>query len=251
MNFSPPAQKSRAMTTHPSSSRALAAALREKILTGDVHEGAALPSEREIVDQTGLGRSSVREALRELEAEGLIITRTGRNGGAFARRPDEDGLARFVSLFVRGRSVPIEVLLEARTTLEPSLAFLAAVNRTDDDAVALADACSAMEAATDGMSFGRLNVAWHYCVANASHNELLVAFLTSISAAIARSSQAHARVFETDFSEIRAAVVRAHRGVTDAVLRGQPEAAKRRMERHLTAYTETLARVASAGASGS
>ena len=202
-------------------SDALADALREQILTGGYDEGAALPSERDIVDETGLGRGSVREALRVLEVEGLIRTKTGRHGGAFTTRPDESGLSRFVSLFVRGRSVPIRALLEARTTID--------------------DACAAMEAATDGIAFGRLNVAWHYCVANASHNELLVAFLLSISSAIAESSDAHARMFDADFAEIRGAVVRAHRGVTDAVVRGQPDAAKRRMERHLTAYADTIA----------
>src|SRR5471030_3025292 len=105
-------------------SDALADALREKILTGGLLEGAALPSERDIVDETGVGRGSVHEALHVLEVEGLIYTKTGRNGGAFARRPDERGISRFVSLFVRGRSVPIDELLEARTTLEPSLAYL-------------------------------------------------------------------------------------------------------------------------------
>ncbi len=222
-------------------SDALADALREQILTGGYDEGAALPSERDIVDETGLGRGSVREALRVLEVEGLIRTKTGRHGGAFTTRPDESGRSRFVSLFVRGRSVPIRALLEARTTIEPNLAYLAAVNHTAADAAALNDACAAMEAATDGIAFGRLNVAWHYCVANASHNELLVAFLLSISSAIAESSDAHARMFDADFAEIRGAVVRAHRGVTDAVVRGQPDAAKRRMERHLTAYADTIA----------
>ena len=128
----------------------------------------------------GLGRGSVREALRVLEVEGLIRTRTGRHGGAYTTRPDESGLTRFVSLFVRGRRVPMRALLEARTTIEPNLAFLAALNRTREDEIALSDACVAMEATTDSVAFGRLNVAWHYCVAAASHNELLVAFLSSI-----------------------------------------------------------------------
>jgi DNA-binding FadR family transcriptional regulator len=221
---------------------ALADALRERILTGDFTEGAPLPSERDIVGETGLGRGSVREALRVLEVEGLIRTKSGRYGGAFAARPDESGLTRFVSLFVRGRRVPIRALLEARSTIEPSLAFFAAQNRTPDDARALEEACSALEATFDGAAFGRLNLAWHYCVANASHNELLVAFLTSIASAIARESDAHAKVFEgTVFPEVRSAVIRAHRAVTDAVVRGDAAAAKRRMERHLHAYAATIA----------
>jgi DNA-binding FadR family transcriptional regulator len=223
------------------SSEALADVLREQILTGGFDEGTSLPSERDIVDETGLGRGSVREALRVLEVEGLIRTKTGRHGGAYATRPDESGLTRFVSLFVRGRRVPMGALLEARTTLEPSLAYLAALNRTSADEAALNDACRAMEATTDSAAFGRLNLAWHYCVAAASHNELLVAFLSSIESAIAQGSEAHAKVFEADFTDIRQAVVRAHRAVTDAVIRGQADAAKRRMERHLHAYAETLA----------
>jgi GntR family transcriptional repressor for pyruvate dehydrogenase complex len=223
------------------SSEALADVLREQILTSGFDEGASLPPERDIVDQTGLGRGSVREALRVLEVEGLIRTKTGRHGGAYTTRPDETGLTRFVSLFVRGRRVPMGALLEARTTLEPNLAYLAALNRTPADEVALNDACVAMEATTEGASFGRLNLAWHYCVAAASHNELLVAFLASIESAIAQGSEAHAKVFEADFADIRPAVVRAHRSVTEAVIRGQADAAKRRMERHLHAYAETLA----------
>jgi DNA-binding FadR family transcriptional regulator len=223
------------------SSAALADALREKILTGGFDEGASLPSERDIVDETGLGRGSVREALRVLEVEGLIRTKTGRHGGAFTTRPDESGLTRFVSLFVRGRRVPVLALLEARATLEPSLAYLAALNRTPADEAALSDACAAMEATTDSAAFGRLNLAWHYDVARASHNELLVAFLFSIENAIAHGSEAHAKVFDADFADIRPAVIRAHRSVTEAVIRGQADAAKRRMERHLHAYAHTLA----------
>ena len=228
------------------SSEALADVLREQILAGGYDEGASLPSERDIVGETGLGRGSVREALRVLEVEGLIRTRTGRHGGAYTTRPDESGLTRFVSLFVRGRRVPMRALLEARTTIEPNLAFLAALNRTREDEIALSDACVAMEATTDSATFGRLNLAWHYCVAAASHNELLVAFLTSIESAIAQGSETHARVFEADFADIRPAVVRAHRAVTEAVVRGQADAAKRRMERHLNAYAATLADTASA-----
>jgi DNA-binding FadR family transcriptional regulator len=229
------------MKDRQKTSDVLADELRERILAGHYAEGAALPSERDIVDETGLGRGSVREALRVLEAEGLIRTKTGRHGGTFTTLPDEHGLARFVSLFVRGRRVPIRALLEARTTVEPSLAYYAALNRAPDDIAALRAACSAMEESPDGPEFGRFNLAWHYAVATASHNELLVAFLTSISSAIARESDDHAKAFEANaLGDIRAAVILAHQRITDAVVRGQPDAAKRRMERHLNAYAATV-----------
>jgi DNA-binding FadR family transcriptional regulator len=229
------------MKARQKTSHALADALRERILGGDYGEGESLPSERDIVDETGFGRGSVREALRVLEAEGLIRTKIGRHGGAFTTLPDESGLARFVSLFVRGRRIPIRALLEARTTIEPSLAYYAALNRTPEDLALLKEACAALEATPDGAEFGRCNLAWHYCVAAASHNELLVAFLSSISSAIVRESDAHAKAFEADsLGEIRSAVIHAHQSITDAVVRGQADAAKRRMERHLNAYAATI-----------
>ncbi|MGB8266790.1 MAG: FCD domain-containing protein [Candidatus Velthaea sp.] len=218
----------------------LAETLRERILGGEFGEGAVLPPERDLVDKTGLGRGSVREALRVLEAEGLIRTKTGRNGGTFTTLPDESDLTRFVSVFVRGRRVPVRALIEARVAIESSLAYYAALNREPADIEALERTSAELEATPDGPHFARRNLAWHYCIATASRNELLVAFLASISSAIARESLAHARAFEADSAgEIRAAVTRAHRAITDAVVKGDAEAAKRRMERHLRAYADS------------
>jgi len=222
----------------PVTAGSLADTLRERILTGEVSEGTPLPPERAMVDETGLGRGSVREALRVLEAEGLLRTKTGRHGGTFTTLPDENNMARFVSQYVRGRRVPIRALLEARTAIEPDLAYLAALNRTAEDVVTLKDACTAMEAAPGDPEFGRHNLAWHFAVASASHNELLIAFLTSIENAIAEESAAHDFAARS-FGEIRTAVIHAHHRITEAVAQRDADAAKRRMERHLSAYAAT------------
>jgi len=225
---------------------ALAETLRERILGGAFGEGAVLPPERDIVDATGLGRGSVREALRVLEAEGLIRTKPGRNGGTFTTLPDTGDLTHFVSVFVRGRRVPIRALIEARLTIESSLAYYAAINRTPAHIEALEDAAAELEATPNGPEFARRNLEWHYCIATASQNELLVAFLASIASAIARENDAHSRAFEAEGVEgiLRPAVLRAHRSITDAVVAGDAEAAKRRMERHLRAYADSTPPIA-------
>src|SRR6185436_17042278 len=87
----------------PKTSDVLAGELRRKILGGAVAPGFALPAERDLVAQTGLSRGSVREALRILEAEGLVTARPGRQGGSVARRPGDESLARYIGLFVHGR----------------------------------------------------------------------------------------------------------------------------------------------------
>src|SRR4029450_10945288 len=100
-------------------------------------DGASLPAERDLVIQTGLSHGSVREALRILHTEGLITTRPGRLGGSVARRPGDDALARNIGLFVQGRGISLMSLLQVREAIEPSIASLAAVNRTQEDLAAL------------------------------------------------------------------------------------------------------------------
>ena len=117
----------------PKASDVLAAKLRELILSSGLAEGTPLPTERELVAQSGLSRTSVREALRVLETEGLVLTKAGRNGGSQVRRPGRESISRSFELFVRSHGVRFEALLEAREAIEPAAARLAAIHRTDDD----------------------------------------------------------------------------------------------------------------------
>src|SRR5678816_3471302 len=76
--------------------------LRSAILAGEIPEGARLPGERELAERFEVGRPTVREALRSLEALGIVEIRPGRAGGAYAARPSEatlgSALATLVSL---------------------------------------------------------------------------------------------------------------------------------------------------------
>jgi GntR family transcriptional regulator, transcriptional repressor for pyruvate dehydrogenase complex len=219
----------------PKSSDLLAERLRVQILAGGLAPGDSLPAERDLVADTGLSRGSVREALRILEGEGLVQTRPGRYGGSVVCQPVERLLARHVSVFAKGRRVSIQSLIEAREALEPMLAQLAAVNRTAQDLVSLEAISARLEdaAPTDVPRFLAENVAWHRALAIASHNELLCAFLTSISGLIHEASQME------DFApdDVRALVVKVHRRILAAIAAGDADAARRRMERHVKAYS--------------
>ena len=91
--------------TAPKASDVLADALRARIRSGEWPEGLALPTERDLSAQAGLSRTSVREALRMLELDGLIEIRPGRGGGARVRRPAGDELTRQLELFIWGRNI--------------------------------------------------------------------------------------------------------------------------------------------------
>src|SRR2546423_7950536 len=107
--------------------------LRERTRWGAWPEGVALPTERALSEQAGLSRTSVREALRMLELDGLIEIRPGRGGGARVRRPAGDELTRQLELFIWGRDISVEHLHDVRTALEALGAEGAARHRTAAD----------------------------------------------------------------------------------------------------------------------
>jgi DNA-binding FadR family transcriptional regulator len=223
----------------PKASEVLANDLRENILTGRFPEGTALPTERDMVSQTQMSRTTVREALRILEVQGLIRIKTGRSGGAFVQRPDGESVANTVSLLIRGRQIRMAALLETREGVEPVCARLAAKYRTDEDLDRLEAANVAIGADGPIEGFLQANVDWHVAVATASHNELLTGFMAALSRAIYESTDNRAFVD----AEVRRTTVLAHRRITDAIRDGNIDAALRRMTRHVHAYAEAVAGV--------
>lgn len=218
----------------PKTSDVLASELRRQILTGALPPGTSLPAERELVIQTGLSRGSVRDALRILESESLVITRPGRYGGSVANKPDDESLKRSISSFVHGRGITLLSLLQTREAIEPSLAALAAKNRTADELQRLVDVTERVENAfLTPPEFLRENVEWHMAIAAASHNELLRAFLHSISDMVYKASAIEN--FATD--DVRKQVMHAHRRILEAIAAQQADVAERRMTLHLSALT--------------
>ena len=219
----------------PKAGDVLAGVLREKILEGQLPEGSALPTERDLCTQSGLSRATVREALRILEGEGLIATRTGRNGGSVVVRPDATTIERSVSIFIRGQRLRFTAVLETRSAIEPASARFAAMHRDEDDIKAMEKAHLRLEQASkagDIPGYVRANLDWHVEVVRASHNELLIAFIS----AIAQSVYVASDVEGFNSPDVRQAVISAHRRVIDAIVARDGEAAARRMERHVTAY---------------
>lgn len=219
--------------TVPKASDVLAAQLREDILSGRLEEGIPLPVERELADQTGLSRGSVREALRLLETEGLIRIRPGRSGGSFVRRPDLGAVERSLNILIVGRQVEFESLLEVREALEPVAAELAAIRRTDADLQAIEEASEALTDAFDAIPlFLTRNVEWHLAVVEASHNDLLIAFLRGLATAIERGTD----IEDFNSDDTRRAALGAHSQVMRAVTAGDPKRARQAMQRHVHAY---------------
>jgi GntR family transcriptional repressor for pyruvate dehydrogenase complex len=223
----------------PKAPDVLADDLRERILRGDFPEGTALPPERELVNQTRMSRATIREALRILEVQGLVRVKTGRAGGAYVSRPGQDSMADSVDLLIRARRIRIPALLETREAIEPFCAQLAAKHRTDEDLGRLEAANEAMAAAGTLAEFLQANVDWHVAVAVAGRNELLTGFMRALSRGIYASTDNQGFVDD----DVRMTTLRAHRAVTKAIQAKDPDAARRRMSRHVHSYAEAVMEV--------
>lgn len=213
----------------------LAETLAEQILDGTIKHGELLPNERELGEISGLSRGSVREALRVLEAQGLVSTKLGRNGGRVASPAADETFRRSIGFFIRGQRISLPVMMETVEVLEPNLAQLAAKNRDDDDIAQLRAASDKLRATTTPGRFVNANVHWHSAMVKASHNPLLIAIHDSFGPELLNP-----RISGFISDEIRASVVHSVERIETAIVAGDAEAARRRMVRLVQAYRASV-----------
>jgi DNA-binding FadR family transcriptional regulator len=221
----------------PKAAVVLAHSLREQILDGRIPEGQTLPNERDLALRAGLSRPSVREALRILEVEGLVVTRPGRSGGAEVVRPTLSMIQRSMETFIRGQGIRLQSVLQAREAVEPQAARLAAMNWDEQDWLNLQDSHDRLRNQLDDLpAFLKANFDWHQAVVKASHNELLIAFISSIAQPLYAATDL--RGFNSQ--QVRQAVAVAHDKVMQSLRVRDADAAWRRMGRHVGAYHQSV-----------
>ena len=162
-------------TVRPPAYQLLADELREEITSGRLQPGERLPPEPELCVKTGVSRSTVREALRLLASQHLIVTTRGVTGGSFVAHPDAeqlaDGLTTGFTLLTNSADVGLADLLELRRALEVPAAGLAAVRRGDDHLVEIRGAL--FDPAVDDFdTMMTAHAAFHMAVAKATGNPL-------------------------------------------------------------------------------
>jgi DNA-binding FadR family transcriptional regulator len=106
----------------------VAAELRSRILRGDFANGA-LPKQDLLREEYGVSHPSLREALRILETEGLVVVRRGNVGGAVVQQPGEARFGYTLGLALQSTGTRVHELATAVATLEPVCARLCAENR--------------------------------------------------------------------------------------------------------------------------
>lgn len=218
------------------------AQLHEAIVSGRFQPGDRLPTERELTEIFGVGRPTLREALRFLEANGVIEIRPGKKGGAFVVSPSEQTLASALSTLLALGRAPARDLAEFRLSFEPENAWWAAKRATLDDRAQLEElAGAAADAATrpdEWMRVGEIDSSWHEALARATKNSLRIGISLGTHEALLRNHAAVMRAVLASGPEVEKHVRRIARDVkkiTAAVARRDADAARKAMRRHIEA----------------
>lgn len=181
---SPPALPSPfSKLSHKRSFEAVVEQIRGQINAGQLREGDRLPPERELAEQLGVSRNTVREALRSLENSGVLRLKKGPGGGAFIHSGSGDAVTKALSDLYRLGSVQPSSLTEARLILGPAVARLACERWDAQDMQALEDNVRKSREANernDHLLRAQANLEFHKLLAQASKNPILVVMTNAL-----------------------------------------------------------------------
>jgi len=159
---------------------AVADHLRRLIHLGEVGPGDRLPAERDLAEQLGIARLSLREALKTLQNDGYVEVRRGARGGTYVTELKEP-VARWRAR-MRTVSGEFDDIVDFRIALETETARLAAVRRGPADLAALRETIDDLSRAHDRTAFRQSDSRFHAALATAARSTRLLAAVESIRA---------------------------------------------------------------------
>src|SRR3954452_15189295 len=230
----PPRDRDSASAAHPFETvrkvrryEQVAEQIRRLITDGTLKPGDLLPPERELAVKLGVGRSSIRDAVRTLEVMGILEPRQGT--GTVVRDLSTDSLVvPLASVLVRKRELVSE-LLDVRRILEPALAARAAKNATAEEVMELEDTPRRQ---AEKMQRGEPTVEedseFHYAIGRAARNSVVLKVLDILMDLLRES---RARSLQTQGRPERSYA--GHRRVLRAIKRRDPDAAEKAVRKHL------------------
>lgn len=203
---------------------------------GKLKVGDQLPGERDLVNQLQVGRASVREALRILEAQGVIEVLPGK-GTFVVGETAFEGDEGIVEWFKHHVSEELNYL-EVRGVLDQQAAYLAAQRASEEALAAMTKLVDEAQASLEGGDLSNmvsLDRRFHVSIAEATGNEMLSHLLASIHEAMVKPRHSLIRI------KGRAVVsVREHRAILDAIKRRDPEAAEAAVKVHNQSVLEAI-----------
>lgn len=201
--------------------------IRQLIKEGRLRARDQLPSERELAETFKVSRTSVREALRALESQGLIVSRTG-TGNFVADLPLESLVGPLARLLIDEKKALSDVF-EMRKLIEPHIAALAAQRATRNDIARLKRiVVKQAEAVSRGETGVEADAELHLCISRATRNQALQKLVSGLMEMLSRSREDS---LQTD--KRRESSIAAHRKIIAAIEKHDRSKARSEMLRHI------------------
>ncbi len=235
-----------ATTSAPRAWEGVLRRIEADLLSGTLVPGDRLPGERELASTLGVGRSSVREALRVLEAMGLVRTAVGSgpSAGAFVVAAPGAGLAQLLRLQVASRAFPVADVVAYRLLLEEwGVSAAAERSAVIDDAAQLLIAMD--DTALSRNEFLALDAQFHIALARASGNAVVEASMAGLRSAVEEYVTSGAEALGSHWDAMRDTLHAEHTAIMAAISGGNPELARTLVGAHIIDYhaaTDTASR---------
>ncbi|MEX0988955.1 MAG: FadR/GntR family transcriptional regulator [Actinomycetota bacterium] len=214
--------------------------VREAILTGALSPGDLLPTERSLSDTFGVSRASVREALRSLETEGLILSSGAPVGRSVVSEYSTDVLRDHLANLLRLQRVPVDDLVEFRIVLETGALQRVARDPRQELLSQAADALAEMKRPSLSLEdFDAADVRFHLSLVKASGNETMHVVMVAIRDVIARYLLDALSALPDPQADIPE-LVKEHQAIFDAVSTGDDAAIRRLVTQHLRDFYDRV-----------
>ena len=211
--------------------------VEKDLLDGRLGPGDRLASERDLAADLGVGRSSVREALRVLEVMGLIRTATGSGpqSGAIVIATPTGGMSTLLRLQVAAQGFPLSDVVQTRLLLEDAVVE-ALAGQDAPDLAAAHRVLEAMDAdALTSAEFLALDAQLHLALAESSGNTVVAAIMAGLRTAIESYVQEGAAAID-DWDAMASVLRSEHRAIIGAIAAGDTTTAKTLVRTHITGY---------------
>jgi len=213
--------------------------IRTAILAGKLKPGDILPPEKELVDQFGVSKQTLRESLRALEHMGLIDVRKGIGGGAHIVEVDMQVTKQNLVNFLYFKDLTIENVSELRKLLEPHAAANAARQISTEDLQKLEqlnDVARRNLSKKYLQEMSRNEINFHRLIAHTTNNPILILMLDFVEDLL----EDFKKVLKPDLTFSKS-VLDAHDKIYDAICDGAPDRASQEMYRHVSEVETHLA----------
>jgi GntR family transcriptional regulator, transcriptional repressor for pyruvate dehydrogenase complex len=208
--------------------------IHQLIKDGRLRARDQLPSERELAETFKVSRTSVREALRALETQGLIVSRTG-TGNFVADLPVESLIGPLARLVIDEKRALAD-MFEMRKLIEPHIAALAAERASRNDVAQLKRIVAKQtEAVSRGETGVEADAELHFFISRTTRNHALQKLVSGLMEMLSRSRE---ESLQTD--ERRGSSIEAHRRIVTAIEKHDRSKARSEMLRHIEQVEESV-----------